>query len=194
MSGPRRDDLKRNHLTAKGAAFQVRTDPHEALKAWLRRYGELQTDASRLYDRAGELRGRIQSARTANLDGLPHAQSGDNDRIGADIARLEELEREAAEAQQEATAARRELETAIRRITGPRWADRREVLRLRYLDGLRWEDASEKLYGDDPNFWDKPEAFLRRTFKLHGKALEELSKIVPFREGQEIITKEDDRI
>ena len=170
----------------------MQTDQHKALKAWLHRYQELQTDAVRLADRAGELRGRIQSARTADIDGMPHSQSRDGDRIGSDLARLEELEQEAMEAQQEATAARRETEAAIRSIVGPRWAGRREVLRLRYLDCLRWEDAVEKLFGDDPNFWDKPEAFLRRTFKLHNRALEELSKFVPLEQGQENYTEMED--
>lgn len=161
------------------------------LKAWLRRYGELQADANRLFNRADELRGRIQSARTTNLDGMPHAQGGDSDRIGSDLSRLEELEREATEAQREATTARRELEWAIKQITGPRWADRREVLRLRYEDLLRWEDAAERLFGDDPAFWDKQELFVRRIFKLHRSALEELSKFVPLEAGQENTTMED---
>ena len=166
---------------------------NEALKQWLRRYGELQIDADRLFDRADELRGRIESARTSSLDGMPHAQNRGGDRTGTLLARLEELEQEAMEAQQEATAARRKIETAIRRITGPRWADRREVLRLRYLDGLRWEDVSEKLYGDEADYWDKPEVFLRRTFKLHNRALEELSKIVPLEPGQEMTNEEEKR-
>lgn len=164
---------------------------YEGLKAWLRRYGELQTDASRLFDRVDELRSRIQSARAPNLDGLPHGQGGDNDRLGSDLAHLEELEREAAEAQQEATAARSETRAAIRQITGPRWADRREVLRLRYLDLLRWEDVAEKLFGDEADFWDRPETFLRRTFKLHNVALEEISKVVPLQAGQEMTNKDE---
>lgn len=158
---------------------------YERLKAWLRRYGELRVDADRLFDRADELRGRIQIARTANIDGMPHARGKDGDRIGSDIARLEELEREAMEAQQEATTARHEIEAVIRKITGPRWADRREVLRLRYVDCLRWEDAAERLFGDDQGFWDKQELFTRRIFKIHHAALEELSKTVPLEQGQE---------
>lgn len=163
----------------------MRTDPYEGLKAWLRRYQELHVDADRLFDRVDEMRGRIQSARTADIDGLPHSQSRDGDRMGSDLAHLEELEQEAVEAQQEAAAARREIRAAIRQIIGPRWADRREVLRLRYLDGLRWEDTAEKLFGDNPDFWDKPEIYLRRAFKLHNRALEELSKFVPLEPGQE---------
>lgn len=138
-----------------------------------------------------ELRVRIAAARSTNLDGMPHGNSVDADRIGADLSRLEDLEQEAREVQQEATASRREIEAAIRKITGPRWADRREVLRLRYVDGLKWEDASEGLFGDEPTFWDKPELFLRRTFKLHRSALEALAQFVPLEQGQENDTEQE---
>ncbi len=163
----------------------MRTDPHEDLKAWLRRYQELQHDADRLWNRVDELRDRITTTRTAQLTGMPHGNSVDADRIGGDLARLEDLEREAAEVQQEATAARREIEGVIRQIHGPHWADRREIMRLRYIDGLKWEDCAEKMFGDNPRFWDSPEAFRRRTFKIHSKTLEELSKFVPLEQGQE---------
>lgn len=96
----------------------MKTDPHERLKAWLRRYQELQTDADRLHDRAVELRSRAESAKTSTLDGMPRTQSFDGDRTGALLAQLEEIEGEAKEAQEAATTARRELEAAIRQITG----------------------------------------------------------------------------
>lgn len=168
-------------------------DLHEGLKAWLWRYQELQRDVDRLWDRLEDLRGRVESARTAHLDGLPHGSRGDADRIGGDLARLEDLEKEAREVQQEAMASRREIEAAIKKVTGPRWADRREVLRLRYVDGLRWQDAAERLFGDESTYWDKPELFLRRTFKLHRSALETLVQFVPLQTGQENDTQEDCR-
>lgn len=158
---------------------------HEELKIWLWRYQELQRDANRVWDRLDELRSRIAAARSTNLDGIPHGNSVDADRIGADLARLEDLEQEAREVQEEATASRREIEAAIRKITGPRWADRREVLRLRYVDGLRWEDVAEHLYGDSQDFWDRQEAYLRRTFKLHKTALEALAQFVPLQARRE---------
>lgn len=169
----------------------MRTDPYENIKRWLHRYGELQSDADRLWDRAGELRSRIADARSTNLDGMPHGSSVDADRIGADLAHLEEIEAEAREAQEAATAARREIASAIKQICGPRWADRREVLRLRYLDFLRWEDAAERLFGDSQDFWDRQEAYLRRMFKLHRAALEDLAQIVPLKPGQENNSQED---
>lgn len=158
---------------------------NEALKAWLRRYQELRRDADRLFDRLEDLRGRAEGARTAHLDGLPHGSRSDADRIGGIVAELEDLDRAALEAQQEVTAARREIAAAIKQIHGPRWADRREVLRLRYLDGLRWEDVAERMFGDSQDFWDRQETYLRRCFKLHGESLEELTNYVPLQAGQE---------
>lgn len=166
---------------------------HEALKQWLHHYQELQSDTNRLWDRVDELRIRIAAARSTNLDGMPHGSSVDADRIGGDLARLEDLEQEAREAQEAATAARREIEAAIRKISGRGWADRREVLRLRYIDGLKWEDAAERLFGDDPQFWDRQDVFLRRAFKLHRAALEALAQFVSLQTGQENNTLEDDR-
>lgn len=166
---------------------------HEALKQWLHHYQELQSDTNRLWDRVDELRIRIAADRSTNLDGMPHGSSVDADRIGGDLARLEDLEQEAREAQEAATAARREIEAAIRKISGRGWADRREVLRLRYIDGLKWEDAAERLFGDDPQFWDRQDVFLRRAFKLHRAALEALAQFVSLQTGQENNTLEDDR-
>lgn len=157
----------------------------ENLKQWMRRYRDLQADTNRLWDRADDLRGRIEAARTSHLDGMPHTHGGDADRIGGIVSELEEIKTEARKGLEEATAARREISAAIRQICGPRWADRREILRLRYIDGLMWEDVAEKMFGDDPKYWDKAEAFLRRAFKLHTQALAELSEIVPLPEGQE---------
>lgn len=152
---------------------------NENLKQWLHHYTELQLDADRLWDRLEDLRGRVESARTAHLDGMPHGNSRDADRIGGDLARLEDLESEAAAVQQEATAARRKIEAAIKQIYCRRWSDLRECLRLRYIDGLRWEDVAEHLYGDSQDFWDRQEAYLRRTFKLHKTALDALAQFVP---------------
>lgn len=164
---------------------------HEALKRWLRRYRELKRDVDLLYDRADDLRGRVEAARTSLLDGLPHGSRSDADRLGGIVAELEELETEALEAQQQASSARREIVTTIRQIHGPRWADKRECLRLRYIDGLRWEDCAERIFGDSQNYWNRQEAYLRRCFKLHGEALAELEQFVPLEQVQENDTEQE---
>ena len=161
---------------------------NEALKQWLHRYRDLQLYAGRLWDRLDDLRGRVESARTAHLDGMPHAHGDDADRLGSIAAELEEIEAEAREAQAEATAARREISAAVRQIRGPRWADKREILRLRYIDALRWEDVTERMFGDSQDFWDRAEVYLRRSYRLHAEALEELAQYVPLETGQEMET------
>ena len=171
----------------------MKTEPYDGTKAWLRRFGELQRDADRLWDRLDELRARVESARTAHLDGLPHGSRGDADRFGGIVVELEETEAEATEAQVAATSARREISAAIRQIHGPRWADRREILRLRYLNCMKWEDCAERMFGDSQDFWDRQDAYLRRAYKLHSQALEALAQFVLLQTGQENNTLEDDR-
>lgn len=173
--------------------METSKNQHEALKRWLRSYGELQADANRLWDRLDDLRGRVEAARTSHLDGLPHGSRSDAGRLGGIVAELEELETEALEAQQQASSARREIVTTIRQIHGPRWADKRECLRLRYIDGLRWEDCAERMFGDSQNYWNRQEAYLRRCFKLHGEALAELEQFVPLPAGQENDTETEDK-
>lgn len=173
--------------------MDIDKEQREQLKLWLRRYQELQAEANRLWDRLDDLRGRVEAARTSHLDGLPHGSSVDADRIGGDLARLEDLKTEALEAQQQASSARREIVTTIRQIHGPRWADKRECLRLRYLDGLRWEDCAERMFGNDPRYSDRCDGFLRRAHKIHVEALEELANYVPLPAGQEVDTETEDK-
>lgn len=70
------------------------------------------------------------------------------DRMGGIVGQLDELRAEIEAAQDKATEIRREVESAIKKINGPQWPDRRAVLRYRYLLCLPWPDVTDALLGE----------------------------------------------
>lgn len=159
----------------------------EAVKSWLQRYQEAARDSEALDSRVANARAKAEAAKVSRLDGMPHATGYAGDTLGAALARISELEGEAREARARAVELYHEIDAAIKQITGPGWPDMRAVLQMRYLDGCRWMEIAELLFGGDPDdFAEKQDTYLRRTHKVHGKALAALAEFVPLDEGREI--------
>lgn len=158
----------------------------EAIKDWLRRYQEAVRDSETLDSRVANARARAEAAKVSRLDGMPHATGYAGDSLGAALARISELEGEAREARARAVELYREIDTAIKGISGPGWPDRRAVLRVRYLDCESWTGVTEVVFGQRDDYEYRQESFLRRVHKIHGAALAALAEFVPLNEGQEI--------
>lgn len=163
-------------------------DRLQAVKMWLQRYQEAARDSEALDSRVANARAKAEVARTSHLlDGVPNGGGFAGDTLGAALARIDELEGEAREARAHAVELYHEIDTAAKRISGPGWPDQRAVLQMRYLDGCRWVEIAEMLFGGDPDYFDeKQDSYLRRVHKIHGAALAALAEFVPLDEGQEI--------
>lgn len=97
-----------------------------------------------------------------NYDGMP---GGAGNRTAADIfAKLEELERELREQQDEARTKADEIIGVIDQLEDERY---RSILHDRYIAGLHWDRIADKMHYS-----------YRHVTKLHGKALLEISKIL----------------
>lgn len=159
-------------------------DRLQAVKIWLQRYQEAVRDSEALDSRVANARARAEAAKVSRLDGMPHAAGYAGDTLGATLARIDELEGEAREARAHAVELYREIDTAIKGISGPGWPDQRAVLQMRYLDGCRWAEIAEMLFGGDPDdYAERQDSFVRRVHKLHAKALAALTEFVPLDEG-----------
>lgn len=146
----------------------------QLVKEWLSRYRLAVEEAEGLSERARELRAQVESARTSNLDGMPHHQPFSADRIGRVLGQIEELEQQAHAAWDSAAGVYDELQAAINALPSP---NLRTVLCARYLDLLTWERVASVLFGSREDFEQKSDSYLRRTFKFHGTALAELAQI-----------------
>ena len=166
--------------------MQVGTDNLQSVKQWLQRYGEAMRDSEALDARSTSARARATAAKVSRVDGMPHATGYAGDTLGVAVARIDELEAEARASRDHARELYREIDAAIKQISGPGWPDQRATLQMRYLDGCRWVEIAEMLFGGDPEVFDeRQDSFLRRVHKIHGAALGKLSNIVPLDVGQD---------
>lgn len=166
-------------------------DRLQAVKIWLQRYREAARDSEALDSRVANARAKAEAAKVSRLDGMPHATGYAGDTLGAALARIDELEGEAREARAHAVELYHEIDAAIKQVNGPGWPDMRAVLQMRYLDGCRWVEIAEMLFGgNSDDYAERQDSYLRRVHKIHGKALAALEKFVPLDEGQEITLKE----
>lgn len=162
----------------------MNTTGTESLKTWLLELKAAITDAELAGERLDALRSRAESARTASLSGLPHAAGETVDRVGVIVAQIEELTEENTRLWKKVGELRREREAAIKQIHGRGWPEQRAILRLRYIDLESWTDLTFALFGSKKDYVEREDSYLRRAYKIHGKALYELAQIVPLEQGQ----------
>lgn len=148
----------------------------EHLKRWLESYQERQQDLESSFERLERLEARLTSPRSAALTGVPGTAAPDPDRLTLPIAELEELRKTTAEQAAALRDLRHRIEGAVRLIDGPGWPNQRAVLRMRYLDGERWEVIAQLLFWRDPDFQLKQDSYVRRAFKLRKSALRALAQ------------------
>lgn len=109
----------------------------------------------RAQERIERLRSRLQSGRMSNLSGMP--RGGGSDWTDAE-ARLIELEKRYGDEIRRMCRMKLLVTDAIRAVGD---ATYEELLTLRYLDGMTWEQIAEAMHYD-----------ARYIYKLHGRALQ----------------------
>lgn len=167
-------------MTKKKPATKSETDP--ALQ-FLGRYRPAAVRVSMLQARLDRLRERAKVPPGPHLDGLPHGRGATSDAVGDLVVRITEAESELKEAQDEAERLRREIRAAIRAMPSatPNDVRMQTILETRHIDGERWPLIAWLLFGEEDDFEERQESYLRRTNRLHGEALQALSKILPRR-------------
>lgn len=148
----------------------------ETLTSWLESYQERQRDFEATCERLERLEARLTSPRSAALTSLPGAAAPDPDRLTVPLAELQEMREATAEQAADLRDLRYRIEGAVRLIDGPGWPNQRAVLRMRYLDGERWEDVCFMLFWRDPDFQTKQDSYVRRVYKIRKAALRELAQ------------------
>lgn len=146
----------------------------DAIKAKLERYKAMPRRIDNLIERLEALDASMGAPSTPNLTGLPSGGGDGTSKTERDVLRKLELEERIRDMIQAERKIREELEALIDLMENP---DEQTIIEMRYLDGARWWAISAALFGEEPDYDAYEKRYLKRTFKIHGSALQALARI-----------------
>lgn len=151
--------------------------PHKetyAVKAKLESYAALQRRIDNKVQRLNTLKASMGSTSTPNLTGMPGGGGNGESKVERLVIKMDDLERSIKRLELEEINLLDELEELIEQLDNP---DEQTVIEMRYIDRLRWWPICAALYSGEDDYEEKADKYLKRTFKLHGSALQALAKV-----------------
>lgn len=146
----------------------------DAIKAKLESYAALQRKIDNLIERLDTFVATMGSPSTPNLTGMPSGGGDGTSKIERQVEKKDEMERRLDALIRKERELRRELEDMIEQLERP---DEQTVLEMHYIDGSRWWPICSALFSQNEDYDEKAEKYLKRTFKIHGSALQHISHI-----------------
>lgn len=146
----------------------------DAIKEKLECYVAFQRKIDNQIERLENLTATMCSPSTLNLTGLPSEGSDGTSKIERQVLRKTELEEKIRDMVLEERRLHKELEDLIDAMKNP---DEQTVIEMRYFDRAKWWPICAALYSTEPDYEEKADKYLKRTFKLHGSALQALARI-----------------
>lgn len=154
--------------------------PEQAVRKRLTAYLNEEREIDNQIERIENLEEKITGIQSPDLSGMPKGQNVSKDRMLKMVAEKLELEREV-----RAMIDHHEQESAwikrtVKRIKKP---DERACIRMRYLDMEGWGKVSKMLYGAKKDYHLRTDSYIRRTTKLHGRAIKSMACCLAEKEG-----------
>lgn len=146
----------------------------DAIKQKLESYATLQRKIDNQIERLENLNATMGSPSTPNLTGLPSGGGDGTSKIERQVAKKDELEKKIRRMIMEERQLRKELEQLIETLKNP---DEQTVIEMRYIDRAKWWTVCAALYSTEPDYNEKADKYLKRTFKLHGSTLQALARL-----------------
>ena len=146
----------------------------DAIKEKLQRYATFQRRIENKIERLVYLESVMGSPSSPILSGMPGGGGDGSSKTERQVVQKDELIQAIRDMQQEEYDERMELELLIGKMRNP---DEQTVIEMRYFDHVRWWAVCAALFGDMEDYEEHEKRYLKRTFKIHGSALQSLAKI-----------------
>ena len=147
----------------------------QAVKDRLNAYKEEEREIENQTELLERLRVKLEGVGAQEISDMPRSPSPAADRISDLVSQKIEIEADIAECLEAHRQERKYITGVLRKIKS---ADERAVIRFRYLVGLSWFDVTDALFGAKVDYVGKEESYMRRTTKLHGRALLNMAIII----------------
>lgn len=146
----------------------------DAIKQKLEHYAAFQRRIDNQIERLEYLESVMGAPSSPNLSGEPSGGGDGSSKTERQVLKKLELQQAIRDMIADEAAERKELEGMIELMPKP---DEQTVIEMRYLDGAKWRQVSDALYSMEPDYEERSSTYLKRTFKLHGSALQTLARI-----------------
>lgn len=146
----------------------------DAIKVKLESYAALQRKIDNLIERLDAFTAAMGSPSTPNLTGMPSGGGDGTSKIERQVVKKDEMERRLDNLIRKERSLRQTLEEMIDQLERP---DEQTVLEMHYIDGSRWWPICAALFSQNSDYEEKAEKYLKRTFKIHGSALQHIAQI-----------------
>lgn len=146
----------------------------DKIKQKLEHYMTFQRRIDNQIRRLEYLESVMGSPSAPNLSGIPGKSSDSSSKTERQILKKMELQQTILDMIADEAAERKELEAMISLLQNP---DEQTVIEMHYLDHMKWWPICSALFSDAPDYTEKADKYLKRTFKIHGSALQAMAKI-----------------
>ena len=138
-----------------------------SIKDRLYRYLETEAEIEMELERYENLDVKIQGLHSPQITDMPKGGPVEY-RLEALLDQKAELDEKIKRLSARQTYERRWIEEVLSHLSK---ASEREVIRLKYIDACSWNDVAFSLFGGNVDFNERDDSYIRRTTKLHGRAL-----------------------
>lgn len=155
---------------------QTEKQPKETdeIKELLASYPKLQKRIDNTEARIAALELSMGAPSTPNYSGMPSGSRDGSSKTERNVIKKAELEEKLADMNAEENRLREQIEELIELMEKP---DEQTVIEMHYLDGAVWWTICAALFENEPDYDENEHRYLKKTFKIHGSALQALAKI-----------------
>lgn len=146
----------------------------DAIKALLAAFTKLRKRIDNTEKRLEALELSVGAPSTPSYSGMPGGGGESTSAQERYMIKKGEIQEKLDNMYAEENRRREEIEDLIELMEKP---NEQTVIEMHYLDGTKWRVISVALYGDKPDYDEHEKRYLKRTFKIHGSALQSLAKI-----------------
>jgi len=146
----------------------------DEIRELLEAYTVFQKRIDNTEERLAFIEQTLDSPSAPSLSGMPSGSRDGTSKQEREVLKKLELEEKLAEMYAEENRKREEIESLINLMDKP---DEQTAIEMRYLDRANWKAICTVIYGSEPDFDEHEQRYLKRTFRVHGSALQTLAKI-----------------